>query len=99
MADKLKTATRSATSCAKRRRGRNRDTLSIEKPHSTSVLLLIERGRKRSLRVTSKKVLARKWRPTFFLLSGAKKVGRRKSSQIKGLCLETPAPGTDKWRF
>ena len=45
------------------------------------------------------KVLARKWRPTFFLLSGAKKVGRHKSSQINGLCLEAPAPSTEKWRF
>jgi hypothetical protein len=45
------------------------------------------------------KVLARKWRPTFFLLSGAKKVGRHKSGQINGLCLEAPAPNTEKWRF
>src|SRR5580658_5406718 len=42
---------------------------------------------------------ARKWRPTFFLLSGAKKVGRHKSGQINGLCLEAPAPSTEKWRF
>ncbi len=33
MADKLKTATRTATCCAKRRRGQNRDALLIEKPH------------------------------------------------------------------
>ncbi len=46
-----------------------------------------------------KKVLARKWRPPFFLLPGAKKVGRYKSSQIDGLCLEAPAPCTEKWRF
>jgi hypothetical protein len=58
-----------------------------------------KRPRIHGLCVTSKKALARKWRPTFFLLSGAKKVGRHTSSQLKGLCLETPAPGTDKWRF
>src|SRR5271166_6227257 len=44
-------------------------------------------------------VPARKWRPTFFSRSDAKKFARRKSSQIYLLCLETPAPGTEKWRF
>ena len=34
-----------------------------------------------------------------FLALGAKKVGRHKSSQINGLCLEAPAPSTEKWRF
>ena len=43
-------------------------------------------------------VLARKWRPTFFLLPAAKKVGRHKSSQINDLCLWNPARGTEKWR-
>ena len=43
-------------------------------------------GRKRPSRVTSKKVVARKWRPTFFLLPGVKKVSRHKSCQINGLC-------------
>ena len=65
-------------------------------PH---VIRSMASGRTRPWRVTSKKVLARKWRPTFFLLPGAKKVDRHKSSQIDGLCLETPAPSTAKWRF
>ncbi len=55
--------------------------------------------RTRPWRVTSKKVLARKWRPTFFLLPGAKKVGGHKSSQINGLCLETQAPSTGNGAF
>jgi hypothetical protein len=68
-------------------------------PCLPQVIRSIASGRTRPWRVTSKKVLARKWRPTFFLLPGAKKVGRHKSSQIDGLCLETPAPSTEKWRF
>ncbi len=59
----------------------------------------IASGRTRTRRVTSKEVLARKWHPTFFLLPGAKKVGRHKSSQIDDLCLGTPAPSTEIWRF
>ena len=45
------------------------------------------------------RVLARKWRPPFFLLSGAKNVGRHKSLYINGLCLGAPGPSTEKWRF
>ena len=56
-------------------------------------------GRTRPLRVTFNPVLARKWRPTFFLLSGAKKVGRHKSSQTMALCLETMAPSTENGAF
>ncbi len=68
-------------------------------PCLPQVMRSIASGRTRPWRVTSKKVLARKWRPTFFLLPGAKKVGQRKSSQIDGLCLGAPAPNTEKWRF
>ncbi len=42
---------------------------------------------------------ARKWRPTFFLIPGAKKVGRHKNSHIDGLCLETPTPNTENGAF
>ncbi len=45
------------------------------------------------------KVLSRKWRPPFFLRSGAKNVGRHKSSQGKGLCLIIPAGNRKKMRF
>ena len=37
--------------------------------------------------------------PDIFLAPGRQKVGRHKSGQIKGLCLEAPAPSTEKWRF
>ena len=37
--------------------------------------------------------------PDIFLALGRQKVGRHKSSQVKGLCLEAPAPITEKWRF
>ena len=45
-------------------------------------------GRKQLLGVTSTKSSSEKWRPPFFLLPGAKKVGRHRSSHINGLCLE-----------
>ena len=37
--------------------------------------------------------------PDIFLAPGAKKVGRHKSSQVNGMCLEIPAPSTEEWRF
>jgi hypothetical protein len=42
---------------------------------------------------------ARKWRPTFFLPAGDKKVDRHKRRQISDLCSEDPAPSIEKWRF
>ena len=68
-------------------------------PCLPQVLRFVASGRQRPLRVTSKTVLARKWRPPFFLLCGAKKVGRHKSSHINGLCLEAPAPSTKNGAF
>jgi hypothetical protein len=37
--------------------------------------------------------------PTFFSLSGAKKVSRHKRDRINGLCSKNPAPSKEKWRF
>ena len=56
-------------------------------------------GRTRPLRVTSTKSSPKKWRPTFFPLSGDKKVGRYKSGKIKDLWRADPAPSTAKWRI
>jgi hypothetical protein len=56
-------------------------------------------GHTRPLRVTLKKVLARKWRPPFFLLPAAKIVCRHKSSPINDLCLQDTDRGAEKWRF
>ena len=62
-------------------------------------LRFVASGCKGPVPVTSKRVLARKWRPPFFLFSAAKKVGRHKSGQANGLCSEARAPSTKKWRF
>jgi hypothetical protein len=48
--------------------------------------------RRRPLGVTSKMILARKWRPPFARAQGRQKVGRHKHSQPNGLCLEVPLP-------
>jgi hypothetical protein len=58
-------------------------------PCLPQVLRLEASERKRPLRATSMKVLARKWRPTSALPWGAKKVCRRKISHINGFWLET----------
>ena len=52
--------------------------------------------RNKRYKTTSKKHLARKWRPTFSLALGRQKVDRHKSVQIIGLCLESPTPSTEK---